>query len=235
MTRALWRWLAAATRVLLCLLVGVTLFPSSGRAQDSKPAPATVTFTIDFPQSIPDHYVVAISSDGRAAYDSTGKLTPESEPADPFHLDFTITPATREKVFDWAAKAKYFEGKIDSGKRNIASTGAKVLSYRDGQRSTQAAYNYSPVPAVEELTTLFQNISTTLEFGRRLDYYHHYQKLALEDELKRMEEMVRDKSLDEVQAVAPILQQIVADQSVMNVSRARAQRLLNGSGAVASR
>lgn len=229
------RRLKAATRVQLWLLVGATILPSLGIAQDSKTAVATVTFSLDFPQSIPDHYVLTISSDGHAGYDSTGKLTPESEPTDPFHLDFTVSPSTREKVFDLSAKAKYFEGKIDSGKRNIASTGAKVLSYRDSQRSSQSAYNYSPLPAVQELTALFQNISTTLEFGRRLDYYHHYQKLALEEELKRMEEMVREKSLDEVQAVAPILQQIVADQSVMNVTRGRAQRLLNGTGAVASR
>jgi hypothetical protein len=30
----------------------------------------------------------------------------------------------------------------------------------------------------------------------------------------------------EIQAIAPILQQIIADSSVMNVTRARAQRLL---------
>jgi hypothetical protein len=193
-------------------------------AQNTKSS--TVTFTLDFPQSIPDHYSLTVSSDGQAEYNSTGKLTPDSEPPDPFHLEFTISPATRQKVFDLAAKAKYFDGKVDSGKRNIASTGKKVLTYRDAQRSTQAEYNYSPIPAVQELTTLFQNISTTLEFGRRLDYYHHYQKLALEDELKRMEEMTREKNLDEIQAVSPILQQIATDQSVINVSRARAQRLL---------
>ncbi len=79
---------------------------------------------------------------------------------------------------------------------------------------------------MQELTTLFQNISTTLEFGRRLDYYHHYQKLALEEELKQMEQMVKEKNLDELPAVAPILKTILADQSVMNVTRARAQRLL---------
>jgi hypothetical protein len=200
-------------------------------AQDTKTA--TVSFTLDFPQSIPDHYSISVSADGHAEYNSTGKLTPDSEPPDPFHLDFTISPSTRQKIFDLAAKAKYFEGKVDSGKRNLASTGKKVLAYRDGPRSTQAEYNYSPVPAVQELTTLFQNISTTLEFGRRLDYYHHYQKLALEDELKRMEEMTRDKNLDEIQAVAPILQQIATDQSVINVSRARAQRLLAISGVAA--
>jgi len=209
--------------LLLCLT-----FCSFAFAQDAKTA--TITFTLDFPQSIPDHYSISVASDGRAEYNSTGKLTPDSEPPDPFHLEFTISPATRQKIFDLATKAKYFEGKVDSGKRNLASTGKKVLTYRDGQRSTQAEYNYSPIPAVQELTTLFQNISTTLEFGRRLDYYHHYQKLALEDELKRMEEMARDKNLDEIQAVAPILQQIATDQSVINVSRARAQRLLAISG-----
>jgi hypothetical protein len=208
----------------LCLILLYLTLCSFASAQDAKP-PA-ITFTLDFPQSIPDHYAISVASDGHAEYDSTGKLTPDSEPPDPFHLDFTISPATRQKIFDLAAKAKYFEGKVDSGKRNIASTGAKVLTYHDGQRNTRAEYNYSPLPAVQELTTLFENISTTLEFGRRLDYYHHYQKLALEEELKRMEEMTHDHNLDELQAVAPILQQIAMDQSVVNVARARAQRLL---------
>jgi len=201
---------------------------SSAIAQDAKTP--TIGFTLDFPQSIPDHYSITVASDGHAEYNSTGKLTPDSEPPDPFHLEFTISSGTRQKIFDLAAKAKYFDGKVDSGKRNIASTGKKVLTYHDGQRSTQAEYNYSPMPAVQGLTTLFQNISTTLEFGRRIDYYHHYQKLALEEELKRMEEMTRGHSLDELQAVAPILQKIATDQSVINVARARAQRLLVLSG-----
>ena len=50
-----------------------------------------------------------------------------------------------------------------------------------------------------------------------------------------MEQMVKEKNLEEVQAVAPILQRIMADQSVINVTRARAQRLLNGSGVAANR
>lgn len=209
--------------ILLCMALC-----SSAITQDAKTA--TISFTLDFPQSIPDHYSISVTSDGHAEYNSTGKLTPDSEPPDPFHLEFTISPATRQKIFELAAKAKYFDGKVDSGKKNLASTGKKVLTYRDGQRSTQAEYNYSPIASVQELTTLFQNISTTLEFGRRLDYYHHYQKLALEDELKRMEEMTHEKELDEIQAVSSILQQIETDQSVINVSRARAQRLLAISG-----
>jgi hypothetical protein len=48
-----------------------------------------------------------------------------------------------------------------------------------------------------------------------------------------MEEMAKSKSLDEIQAVGPILQAIVADHSVLNVTRARAQRLLNGAAVAA--
>ena len=219
-------FLPASRMSVFILVVMVVCASGPGFAQEAKAPAASVSFSLDFPQSIPDHYEIAVASDGQARYDSTGKLTPDSEPGDPFHLEFTISPASTKRIFDLAAKAKYFDGKIDSGKRNLASTGAKVLSYKDASHNTRAEYNYSPIPAVQEITALFQNMSSTLEFGRRLDYYHHHQKLALEEELKRMEEMAHEKNLEEIQAVAPILQRIVDDKSVLNVTRARAERLL---------
>jgi hypothetical protein len=225
------RCLPAGVRLGLPILVSLLIFAAPESAQEAKEPVATVGFSLDFPQSTPDHYVLSVSADGRASYESTGKLTPDSSPDDPFLFDFTIPSPSCRKVFDLAAKAKFFAGQIDSGKRNLASTGAKVLTYTNGARSTRAAYNYSPVPAVQELTAFFQNLSTTLEFGRRLDYYHHHQKLALEEELKRMEQMANERNLEEIQAVAPILERIVTDQSVLNVTRARAQRLLRASGA----
>ncbi len=79
---------------------------------------------------------------------------------------------------------------------------------------------------MQELTNLLQSLSATLEFGHRLQYDHHYQKLALDEELKRMEEMARANQLIEIAAIQPVLDQIIADQSVINVTRARAQRLL---------
>jgi len=190
--------------------------------------PATVTFALDFPNSEPDHYIISVASDGHASYESNGKLSPEAQD-DAYRLDFSLSPATRARIFDLAKRGHYFQGDIDSKKRNLASTGRKTLSYRDDQRSTQATYNYSPLAAVQELTQLFQNLSATLEFGRRLQYFHHYQKLALDDELKRMEETAKENGLTELAAVAPILQQIANDNSVINPVRARAQRLLERS------
>jgi hypothetical protein len=56
-------------------------------------------------------------------------------------------------------------------------------------------------------------------------------KLALEEELKTMEEMVKENELSEMGAIQPILQQISDDPSVVNVSRARAQRLMERAAA----
>ncbi len=84
---------------------------------------------------------------------------------------------------------------------------------------------------MQQITQLFQNLSTTLEFGRRLQYFHHYQKLALDEELKRMEEMAKENNWQELPAVVPILQQIANDSSVINPVRARAQRMVERAGA----
>jgi hypothetical protein len=212
---------------LVCLISCLALCASA----EENP---TLTFTLDFPGSEPSHYRISISSDGHATYDSDGKLTAESED-DPFHLDFSLSESTRTRAFDLAKRANYFQGEIDSRKRNLASTGTKTLAYKDAEHNTQATYNYSPIPAVEQLTQLLQNLSTTLEFGHRLQYYHRYQKLALDEQLKRMEEMSKQNTLGELQAIAPILQQIVNDNSLITPVRVRAQRLLAEAGNAPSR
>jgi len=213
--------MASGKSHLLCLLLLALGLPISALAQEA----AVVTFTLDFPGSEPSHYVISVSSDGHSTYESDGKLSPDSD-ADPFHLDFSVSPGTSKTIFDLAKRARYFQGQIDSNKRGLASTGAKTLTYKDSQQSGTATYNYSPIAAVQQITQLFQNLSLTLEFGRRLQYFHHYQKLALDEELKRMEEIANENSLQELPAVLPILQRIANDTSVINPVRARAQRMI---------
>jgi len=207
----------------ISITVCAVLLAFSARAAD----PASVTFSLDFPTSSPEHYSISVDSDGHAHYESSGKISPDSDDRDTYQADFALTDATRTRIFDLAAQAHYFTGKIDSSNKKLAFTGAKKLIYKDGQRNTEARYNYSPQPAVEQLTMLFQNLGATLEFGRRLTYFHRYQKLALDDELTRMEDQAHRGELGELQAVKAVLQDIYDDNSVMNVVRARARRLMD--------
>lgn len=224
------RWRAVGVGVLA--LAGMSAVTTSEQVVSGGAAsPAVVTFTLDFPQSNPEHYAIAVDGIGHASYECTVKAAEDSE-AQTYRAEFEVSVGNRERIFEWAKQAQYFAGRVDSGNRKLAFTGAKILSYQDGQRSNTARYNYSNLEAVRELTDLFQSIAGTLEYGRRLAFYHRYQKLALDDELKRMEAQARNNELSEIQGVSPVLQEIAEDASVINVVRARARELIQmGSGA----
>jgi hypothetical protein len=216
----------------VAILLTALLLPRAAAAAST----STVTFTLDFPNSDPEHYSITVNSDGHAKYECSARVSQDSDERESYQSEFELSPAGRARVFALAEQAHYFSGKIDSGKHRLAFTGTKKLTYQDGQRNYTAEYNYSAMPPVQELTTFFQDVSATLEFGRRLTYYHRYQKLALDDELKQMEVEAKSNALAELQAVQPILQQIFDDSSVLNVVRARAQRIIEmGKAAPAAR
>jgi hypothetical protein len=225
-----------------CFAIGVVLMvamlsaPSMAQqgANQGAGSAASVTFTLDFPQSNPEHYSIVIDASGHARYECTGKVAEDSE-EEAYRAEFQVSAGNRERVFSLAKQAQYFTGAVDSSNGKLAFTGTKMLSYQDGQRSNTVHYNYSNLAPVQQLTTLFQNMAATLEYGRRLAYYHRYQKLALDDELKRMETQARNNELSEIQSVAPVLQEILGDSSVINVVRARAKELIEMGNGVAAR
>ena len=214
-------------------LAGVSPALMSQQPASGKPASATVVFTMDFPESNPKHYSIAVDSAGHARYECTGKVVEDSE-EQAYKAEFEVSAGNREKIFERAKQAHYFTGSIDSNNRKLAFTGTKTLSYQDGQRSNTKQYNYSNLAPVQQLTALFQSVAETLEYGRRLSYYHHYQKLALDDELKHMEAQARNNELSELQGVNPVLQEIFEDTSVINGVRARAQELMQMASSAAS-
>jgi hypothetical protein len=216
------------------LLVAGTAAQSFAQAASAASAP-TVTFTLDFPQSNPSHYAIAVDASGHASYESMVKFSDDAAEQE-YTTEFDVSAGNRQRIFDWAKQAQYFAGKVDTGNRKLAFTGAKMLSYQDGPKSNTAHYNYSNLEPVRELTSLFQNMAETLEYGRRLGYYHRYQKLALDEELKHMVTQARNNELSEIQGVKPVLQEIAEDASVINVVRARAKELIQmGSTAEAGR
>jgi hypothetical protein len=233
-------------RVFLLLLVSSLIYAQSPAADggansgDGAPKPGiagpadvapVITFTLDFPQSQPQRYSIRVPSEGAAHYQSTGRVSPDSDDIDNFDFDFALSPEMRGKMFRLAAGAGHFENDMDSHQKNLAFTGRKTLSYTDAQHAGETTFIYSANPSAHQLADIFQTLSATLEFGHRLDWDRRYQKLALDDELKRMQEMAQDKELVEVAAIQPILEQIIADRSVMNVARARAQQLLGAPAA----
>ena len=199
--------------------------PDLGPNRDTAAVP-TVTFTLSRPGGEPDFLSVAVLSTGPATYLSTGRVVDNGTLGERYELRFIASAPIRERIFDLARRVNYFQGDFEYRKNRIANTGAKTLAFAQGQTRHQTTYNWSENAAIQQLTEIFQNISTTVESGRRLEYLHRHDKLGLNEELKRMEEWSKSGRLAELQAIEPVLRRIATDTAVMRLARNRASQLL---------
>lgn len=149
---------------------------------------------------------------------------------DAFRKDFQASDGLWQKVSSLAEQAKFFDGQFDFTKHAIAQTGRKTLSYSDASRHTSTTYNYSEDPTIQELTAIFQGISTTIEGGRKLEFDRRFDKLSLDQDLRGLEEQSNEGRLQEVQAIAAVLQRLATDRTVLHIAQQRAERILKKAG-----
>ncbi len=212
-----------AFAVLTCVSLAQTPNPEP-RAKE--PALPIVSFDFVLDGTEPPHYAIAVEPDGQATYRADDVAKTDSAPMQPYWQRFHISGPTGARIFDLARALNCFKGDFEYRGSRVANMGAKTLKCAYSDRESQTTYNHSTNPQLQELTTIFQNMANTMEHGRRLDFLHRYDKLGLEAELKAMEEQEKSKRLGELQAVAPQLERIVNDSSILNVTRHRAEHLL---------
>ncbi|MFZ3212362.1 MAG: hypothetical protein WA188_12690 [Terriglobales bacterium] len=200
--------------------------------QRQPPAVPTVTFTFDWPSLEPHRYVISVDSGGNAAYQSwTADSTAEPSSADdPYLLKFTVSVTARDRIFALARQLKYFNGNFEYHKHPVAATGDKTLAHADPDQQYETRYDWSENPDIDELTALFEGMSTTLESGRRLERLHRFERLGLDEELKNLEHAAVEHRATELRAIAPILVQIAEDAAVLNIARQRARHILQIAG-----
>lgn len=220
-----------ATLTLLFLSCLLTLALGQEKDQPSHPVEPTITFDLYWEDATPQNYTITVKSSGDTHYVSRDltRSEPASQESDPeYSRDFTMSPANRDRLFTLAKEANYFHGNFDF-KHKVANTGKKTLTYADPVRYFQATFNYSDNKDVEEITRLFQGISATIEHGRKLQFMRRFNKLGLDAELKGMEQMAQEGFLAEIQVIAPVLQSLANDSSVLHIARQRAERILASS------
>ena len=228
----------------LCLLI-LPGAPASAQDQD-----AIITFRLFWKEAHPSKYTITVHRNGQAEYVSEDPgLSPPQERNNPVESNaeqsvqsqdaasqdalrkrFQASDALRQKVFDLAERTHFFEGEFEFTKHAVANTGKKTLSYIDGSHKTSTAYNYSEDLSVQELTSIFQGISSTIEGGQRLEYDRRFDKLSLDQDLKALEEESNEGRLQEVQVIAPILRRLATDRTVLHIAQMRAERILKKAG-----
>jgi hypothetical protein len=207
----------------IILLKGQQL-PAQSAEQNPAAIPS-ITFVRVWNDFTPQSVTMTISANGATKYSSSNPAK-TGDDVDEYKTEFTMSPARRDKLFRYAKEANFFDGDFTFKKHVVASTGKKTLTYSDPARHFSTSYDYSDNKAIQEITNILSGISNTIEHGRKLAFLRRFDKLGLEDELKAMENAAEGHNLAELQIIAPTLDSIASDRTILNIARQRAQKLL---------
>jgi hypothetical protein len=172
----------------------------------------------------PPYYSIAIDSTGASTYQSAPDSVEKT--GVPYTIEFQANDATRRTTFSIARDLNFFSGEFPTSLGFPAKDPVNTLTYHDSTFNNQITFTESSDSRIRELVSVFDEISATLEFGRRLTYSHQHAPNTLDGELASMQKDSERHLLRELQAVAPVLRSIAADNKLPSSTRERAQTIL---------
>jgi hypothetical protein len=145
-------------------------------------------------------------------------------------VEFLASDSTRSEIFWLAQQLNFFQGEFKISRSASPNISTKSLTFTDGSVSNQITYTSSKNPLIKQFTRLFENVSATLEFGRRLERLRHSNPSGLTLELKRMESRARHGGLVDFRVIARLVQEIASDAAIPDISRQYARAILKRQG-----
>ena len=187
----------------------------------------TVIYTSVLWSADPASYSIAVDAAGTATYQSA----PESvgRTGAPYTLEFHVSDRTRRTIFNVVHGLDFFRGEVPVQPVSTVNDTARTLTYHDLSFSTQLAYSNSSNSDIEELTSIFEEVSETVEYGRRLAYLEQHDKSRIPAQLKALKTDADRHFVRELQAIASVLKGLMADTGLDAESRRTAQALLDRS------
>jgi hypothetical protein len=174
-------------------------------------------FTKSFPGSQPAYVYIAV--------DRTGALEYKEAPDDDQPVKAALLQTDTSRLFELAGQLSFFKTPIESGLK-VANTGKKVFRYEpDTGPASETTFNYSLIPAAQQLLDLFEKISSTEQAWIDLDRTVHFDKLGVNDALAEVESLWLHKELMAPQQFLPLLHRITKQEAFMHLARERAARL----------
>jgi hypothetical protein len=202
--------------VLLAALPG-TPGISSAASRSPAGAPAVVTFRNKIAGGHPEFIEIKVSETGAATYDIR-RLDGEANPQ-PFHVDSPIVKV----IFELAAKLDDFRD-VDLGIHSEkADLGEKTFRYEEAGEKHEVTFLSTRNKTATELLVIFSSIAR--QEGDLADLLRamRYEPLGVNDALLRIENDYN--LLFEPQQLLPVLDQVVADDKIIDMARRRASAL----------
>jgi hypothetical protein len=214
--------LQASTGILLCSSLVFSQNPQV-QLSNARRFPIVVFNSVLW-SADPSYYSIAIDSSGAATYLSAPSSLEKT--GVPYTIEFQATDRTRRLTFNLAQRLDFFAGESAEPTASPEKISIRTLAYTDEHLNNQLTYTASSGSDLDEITSVFEQLSETFECGRRLAFLQQQHPEAVGSELQSLQRLVDRHQVREFQALVPLLRVIASDQRLDPPTRNFAGTLL---------
>lgn len=174
-----------------------------------------VFYSRDFSGARPQYVEITLDQSGEAVY----RETPDD--LDEAPVRFQLSDKETKRVFSLAQKLNHFRRSLESG-LNVANMGQKTLRWESDEETNEQIFNYSTVPAAQQLATLFAGIAESVQHLLALERAIQFDRLGVNDALLDIQVAIERNRLAGAGLLLPKLDEVAANERFVNIARNRA-------------
>jgi hypothetical protein len=110
--------------------------------------------------------------------------------------------------------------------RKVADMGLKTVRFGIASKQREVAYNYTEDRGLQDISTFFENLCQQERALFEMDLALKYDRLGIPKKLDELDSSLNAKRVVAPERFAPVLERIYADQTLMNLARKEAKKLL---------
>jgi len=161
----------------------------------------------------------------------TGKFQFKKREEDLVELSFVLRPSTVDSLLALFAQADFLnETKNFASPRKVADMGMKTIRLESGLKSREVIFNYTEDKNLQEVVNFFENLCQQEKSLFEIDLALKYDRLGIPKKLDELERNLTAKRIVAPERFTPVLEKIYHDESLMNLARTEARRILSKIG-----
>jgi len=202
-----------ATLAFVCVL--------AGRAHTQTDSGSHFLWKKDNSRGLLESYGVELNGNGNGQFYFNKRNETEIK------LPVTLRASAIETLRALFEKADFLNDSRDFvSQRKVADMGLKTVRFATGSKQREVIYNYTEDRALQEITTFFENLCQQERALFEMDLALKYDRLGIPKKLDELDSSLTAKRVVAPERFAPVLEKIYADQTLMNLARKEAKKLL---------
>ncbi len=166
----------------------------------------------------PPYVEVTLERSGAAVY----RETPDDP--DENSVEFQLGSQETERIFSLAEKLDHLSRPLESGLK-VANMGQKTLRWESDQETNEQVFNYSKIPAAQELAGIFSGITESVHHMQTLERAIRYDRLGVNDALLDIQVALDRNRLSGAEMLLTRLDEVSANERFVNIARKRAAEI----------